>query len=110
MGVERIIINLHSKTTVAADFHGIGKSIFLTDGKEHFACGCFFGKGHAFYCHRAELILALRLVLLGKSRVAFVACNAFLILFYGLRIEFEYRSLDFWASVWAMPPTLRILV
>ena len=92
MGVERIIIDLHSKATVAADFHGICKSIFLADGKEHFACGCFFGKGHAFYGHRAELILALRLVLLGKCRVAFVACNAFLILLYGLRIELSILS------------------
>ena len=93
MGVERIIINLHSETTVAADFHGIGKSIFLADGKEHFACGCFFGKGHAFYGHRAELILALRLVLFGKCRVVFVTRNAFLLLLYGLRIEFEHPVL-----------------
>ena len=98
MGVERIIINLHSETTVAADFYGIGKSIFLADGKEHFACGCFFGKGHAFYGHRAEFILALRLVLLGKYRVAFVACNAFLIRSTSLRL---YCTVGLCLSEWS---------
>ena len=41
---------------------------------------------------RQELILALRLVLLDKSRIVFIACNAFLILFNGLGICLLYTS------------------
>ncbi len=48
MGVDGIIINLHSETSVAADFGRCGHRIILADCKKHFACVCLFGVGHAF--------------------------------------------------------------
>ena len=93
MRVQRIIINLHPKTTVATDFHGICKGIFLADGKEHLACVRFFLVGHALYCHGEELFLALYLVLFGKDSVAFIACDEFFIFLNGLWKIFQYPVL-----------------
>ena len=48
MGVDGIIINLYSETSIAADFGSCGHRIVLSDCKEHFACSYLFGIGHAF--------------------------------------------------------------
>ena len=48
MGVDGIIINLYSETSIAADFGSCGHRIILADCKEHLARVCLFGVGHTF--------------------------------------------------------------